>query len=249
MTPHAAKIISSGRADSRRQGLHDDQPDLERDARPVAKQGLTPYPMIDNVTQGDVVNVAGQNQLDAAFGGDASALSALKSMQSTLNGLPSNQRGQRLHVGHRAAASPAGRARGACPHECAAHATIAPPGGGGPPAARAPPAPGRAPVHAAGDGARRLAAARPDRADLLLQLHATGTASEPAQWIGVSAYRRLFANPEFISVIENNGLIMLAIPVAVVLPLGGRVPDQHATSGAGASSARCSSCPPRSRGS
>jgi len=42
---------------------------------------------------------------------------------------------------------------------------------------------------------------------------------EPAQWIGLSAYQNLFSNPEFVSVIENNGLIILAIPVAVVLPL------------------------------
>ncbi len=42
---------------------------------------------------------------------------------------------------------------------------------------------------------------------------------DPAQWVGISAYGQLFSNPEFISVIENNGLIVLAIPVAVVLPL------------------------------
>jgi ABC-type sugar transport system permease subunit len=42
---------------------------------------------------------------------------------------------------------------------------------------------------------------------------------EPAQWVGVSAYQRLFSTPEFVSVLENNALIMLAIPVAVALPL------------------------------
>jgi len=41
----------------------------------------------------------------------------------------------------------------------------------------------------------------------------------PAQWIGFAAYRHLFANPEFVSVLENNGLILLAIPLAVALPL------------------------------
>ena len=41
----------------------------------------------------------------------------------------------------------------------------------------------------------------------------------PAQWVGFSAYQRLFTNPQFITVIENNGLIVLAIPVAVALPL------------------------------
>lgn len=42
---------------------------------------------------------------------------------------------------------------------------------------------------------------------------------QPAQWIGFSAYRNLFDNPEFVTVIENNGLIILAIPFAVALPL------------------------------
>ena len=42
---------------------------------------------------------------------------------------------------------------------------------------------------------------------------------EPAQWVGISAYQRLFSTPEFVSVLENNALLVLAIPVAVVLPL------------------------------
>jgi len=42
---------------------------------------------------------------------------------------------------------------------------------------------------------------------------------QPAQWIGFSAYRRLFANPEFVTVLKNNAFILLAIPVAVALPL------------------------------
>ncbi len=41
----------------------------------------------------------------------------------------------------------------------------------------------------------------------------------PPQWVGFSAYQQLFANPEFVSVIKNNALIILAIPVAVALPL------------------------------
>jgi ABC-type sugar transport system permease subunit len=42
---------------------------------------------------------------------------------------------------------------------------------------------------------------------------------EPAQWVGISAYQRLFATPEFVTVLENNALLVLAIPVAVALPL------------------------------
>jgi hypothetical protein len=52
--------------------------------------------MIDNVIQGDVVTT-GMKQLDAALGGDISAQAALKSMQSTLNSLPSDQRGTVYH--------------------------------------------------------------------------------------------------------------------------------------------------------
>jgi len=62
----------------------------------AGKQGLTAYPMIDNVIQGDVVS-AGQKQLDAALGGDISAAAALKSMKSTLDSLPANQRGNTYH--------------------------------------------------------------------------------------------------------------------------------------------------------
>src|SRR5262249_36832187 len=58
----------------------------------VAKQGMTPYPMLDNVVQGEVVG-AGQKQLDAAFGGDISSLSAMKSLKSALDQLPASRKG------------------------------------------------------------------------------------------------------------------------------------------------------------
>ena len=40
-----------------------------------------------------------------------------------------------------------------------------------------------------------------------------------SQWIGFAAYGRLFHNPEFVTVLENNGVMVLAIPVAIALPL------------------------------
>jgi multiple sugar transport system permease protein len=40
-----------------------------------------------------------------------------------------------------------------------------------------------------------------------------------SQWIGFAAYQRLFQNPEFVTVLENNGIMVLAIPVAIALPL------------------------------
>ncbi|PWU25387.1 MAG: hypothetical protein C5B48_01575 [Candidatus Rokuibacteriota bacterium] len=58
----------------------------------AASQGHTPYPMLDNVVQGEVVTT-GNKQLDAAFGGDISAQSALKSLKSTLDQLPASRKG------------------------------------------------------------------------------------------------------------------------------------------------------------
>jgi ABC-type glycerol-3-phosphate transport system substrate-binding protein len=58
----------------------------------VSKQGLTPYPMLDNVVQPEVVT-AGMKQLDAALGGDISAEKALKSLKATLDQLPGSRKG------------------------------------------------------------------------------------------------------------------------------------------------------------
>ena len=40
-----------------------------------------------------------------------------------------------------------------------------------------------------------------------------------SQWIGFAAYRQLFRNPEFVTVLENNAVMVLAIPLAILLPL------------------------------
>jgi raffinose/stachyose/melibiose transport system substrate-binding protein len=58
----------------------------------AAKHGYTPYPMLDNVVQPEVVTT-GQKQLDAAFGGDISPLGALKSLKATLDQLPASRKG------------------------------------------------------------------------------------------------------------------------------------------------------------
>lgn len=57
----------------------------------AAKQGFTPYPMIDNVLQPDVVN-AGSQVLDAAFAGQTTVSEALQKMTSTWQNLPADQR-------------------------------------------------------------------------------------------------------------------------------------------------------------
>ena len=40
-----------------------------------------------------------------------------------------------------------------------------------------------------------------------------------SQWIGPSTYTRLFHSPDFVRVLENNATILLAIPVAILVPL------------------------------
>lgn len=41
-----------------------------------------------------------------------------------------------------------------------------------------------------------------------------------AQWVGPSTYLALFQNPTFWRVLENNGLLLLSVPPAIVIPLG-----------------------------
>jgi multiple sugar transport system permease protein len=40
-----------------------------------------------------------------------------------------------------------------------------------------------------------------------------------AQWVGTATYRRLLGNPDFVRVLENNAMLVLAIPFAIALPL------------------------------
>jgi len=58
----------------------------------AADKGYARYPMIDNVIQGEVVD-AGNQVLNAAFGGAMSVDDALKNMQDTLTQLPADRRG------------------------------------------------------------------------------------------------------------------------------------------------------------
>jgi multiple sugar transport system permease protein len=41
-----------------------------------------------------------------------------------------------------------------------------------------------------------------------------------SKWIGASTYSHLVHNPEFVRVLENNAMLVLAIPVAIAVPLG-----------------------------
>ncbi len=58
----------------------------------VSKDGMTAYPMLDNVVQGDVVNI-GSKFLPSVLNGSESISKALQAMQTTLEQLPANQRG------------------------------------------------------------------------------------------------------------------------------------------------------------
>jgi ABC-type glycerol-3-phosphate transport system substrate-binding protein len=57
----------------------------------VQKDGYTVYPMLDNVTQPDIVN-AGYQVLPAVLAGQSSIQSALQVLQSKLHALPAKQR-------------------------------------------------------------------------------------------------------------------------------------------------------------
>jgi raffinose/stachyose/melibiose transport system substrate-binding protein len=53
---------------------------------------MTAYPMLDNVVQGNVVNI-GSKFLPSVLNGSESIAKALQAMQTTLQQLPASQRG------------------------------------------------------------------------------------------------------------------------------------------------------------
>jgi ABC-type glycerol-3-phosphate transport system substrate-binding protein len=92
MTAQAAKIISAAGLIPDIKGFRTSNPVSNQMLDFAAKQGFAPYPMLDNVIQPEVVTTA-QKQLVAAFGGNISVSEALKSMKSTLDGLPADRKG------------------------------------------------------------------------------------------------------------------------------------------------------------
>ena len=91
-TPTAAKIISNAGLIPAIQGYKTNNPLSNQMLDFAAKQGFTPYPMLDNVIQPEVVTAASKT-LVAAFGGTSSVNSALGSMKSALDQLPSSRKG------------------------------------------------------------------------------------------------------------------------------------------------------------
>jgi raffinose/stachyose/melibiose transport system substrate-binding protein len=92
MTPQAAKIISAAGLIPDVKGLTTSNVLSNQMLDLAAKGGLKPYPMLDNVIQSEVVDVAGK-QLVAAFAGTTSPKKALTSMQDALKGVPSARKG------------------------------------------------------------------------------------------------------------------------------------------------------------
>jgi raffinose/stachyose/melibiose transport system substrate-binding protein len=92
LTPQAAKIIAAAglipdiKGSRSQSWLTNSMLDF------AAKQHMKAYPMLDNVTQGEVVTT-GSKVLDNALGGNTSAMSALKSMKATLDSLPASRKG------------------------------------------------------------------------------------------------------------------------------------------------------------
>ncbi len=58
----------------------------------VSQGGMTVYPMLDNVVQGNVVNI-GSKFLPSVLNGSESIAKALQDMKTTLQQLPASQRG------------------------------------------------------------------------------------------------------------------------------------------------------------
>ena len=58
----------------------------------AAKDGMVPYPMLDNVTQTDVVNT-GSKELPSVLNGTITPAAATQAMVATWNALPSDQKG------------------------------------------------------------------------------------------------------------------------------------------------------------
>jgi len=91
-TPQAAKIVNAAGLIPAITGTSTSNPVNQQMLELVSKGGMTAYPMLDNVIQGDVVNT-GSKFLPAVLNGSQSVQAALQAMQTQLNQLPASQRG------------------------------------------------------------------------------------------------------------------------------------------------------------
>ncbi len=91
-TPAAAQIINSAGLIPAINGTSTSNPVNQQMLDFVSQDHMIAYPMLDNVVQGNVVNT-GSKFLPSVLNGTVSVQSALQAMQTTLQQLPANQRG------------------------------------------------------------------------------------------------------------------------------------------------------------
>ena len=91
-TTQAAAIINAAGLIPAIEGTSTSNPVNQEMLNFVGKDGMTAYPMLDNVVQGNVVNI-GSKFLPSVLGGSESIAKALQAMQTTLQQLPASQRG------------------------------------------------------------------------------------------------------------------------------------------------------------
>jgi len=91
-TTQAAQIINTAGLIPAINGVSTSNPVNQQMLDFVSKDGMTAYPMLDNVVQPNVVNT-GSKELPSVLNGSISPKSALSSMQTTFGQLPSDQRG------------------------------------------------------------------------------------------------------------------------------------------------------------
>jgi raffinose/stachyose/melibiose transport system substrate-binding protein len=91
-TDQAAKIINSAGLIPAINGVNTSNPVNQEMLNFVSKDHMTVYPMLDNVTQGNVVS-AGSKFLPSVLNGTISVQQALNNLKTTWGQLPSSQRG------------------------------------------------------------------------------------------------------------------------------------------------------------
>jgi len=91
-TKQAAAIINAAGLIPAINGTSTSNPVNQEMLNFVSQGGMTAYPMLDNVVQGNVVNI-GSKFLPSVLNGSESITKALQAMQTTLQQLPASQRG------------------------------------------------------------------------------------------------------------------------------------------------------------
>ncbi len=91
-TNQAAAIINAAGLIPAIEGTSTSNPVNQQMLNFVSKDGMTAYPMLDNVVQGNIVNI-GSKYLPSVLGGSESITKAQQALLTTLQQLPASQRG------------------------------------------------------------------------------------------------------------------------------------------------------------